>query len=371
MLKLSSLLLILISSNLHANTKAHMRKVFDAYIKLVPIMYQGGEKAIPRSANKYLTELENALKNSGHEKLLNSPNLSPSLAIATDAIGNIKKAINIKHYSYSRATYKNLLSACISCHAQLPKDSFKKISHGYKEVIEKNVKKNYDKAMVSLFLRDYETSIKLLKKEVEASLKKEYFYRTEKHLQEILKIYLMNLKDQEGAKEYFTNFYKSLSEKHKKRFYVIQSWSNDLYSWKKSHNGKYTDKEIKKDIQKFLDPLTDELSYGDSTENLVPVYLLQGILSNHAIKNNKSELMPEILYWLGRIENQAHTLYLYSLGDTYLKKCIYHYPKSKIAKKCYKAYADSIRFGFTGSMGTQIPNDIKQELKKLKSLILK
>lgn len=371
MFKLFLLLLLVLSSNLQANTKAHMRKVFDAYIKLVPMMYQDGDQAIPSSANKYLTELETALKKSGHEKLLNSPNLSPSLAIATDAIGNIKKAISIKHYSYSRATYKNLLSACISCHAQLPKESFKKISHGYHDIIQNNVKKNYDRAMVSLFLRDYLGSIELLKLEVAASLKKKYFYRTEKHLQEILKIYLMNLKDQEGAKEYFTKFYKSLSKEQKERFYFIQSWSNDLYSWSKSHKGKYSDNEIKKDIQKFLDPLTDELSYGDSTESLVPVYLLQGVLSNHAIKNGDSDLMPEILYWLGRIENQAHTLYLYSLGDTYLKRCIYHYPKSKMAKKCYQAYADSIKFGFTGSMGTHIPQDIKQELKKLKSLILK
>ena len=42
-----------------------------------------------------------------------------------------------------------------------------------------------------------------------------------------------------------------------------------------------------------------------------------------------------------------------------------------MAKKCYDEFKDSVEFEFSGSSGTHIPAEMKDELNELKALIIK
>ena len=94
-----------------------------------------------------------------------------------------------------------------------------------------------------------------------------------------------------------------------------------------------------------------------------------GVLSKYLNDNPKSKLVPEILYWLSIAERRLSNTYFFSLSDLYLKDCVRLYPKSKYAKKCYQEYADNIEFGYSGSSGTDIPVEEKQELEQLKKYL--
>ena len=101
----------------------------------------------------------------------------------------------------------------------------------------------------------------------------------------------------------------------------------------------------------------------------VTLLISSGVLLNYLVENSVSSLAPQILYWMSIAENRMGKNYFFSLSDLYLKDCIKKYPKSLYAKKCYSEYADSIEEGYTGSSGTNIPSEEKNELIKLKNLL--
>jgi hypothetical protein len=101
-------------------------------------------------------------------------------------------------------------------------------------------------------------------------------------------------------------------------------------------------------------------------ESDITLLVASGVLSKYITDNPLSPQAPEILYWLSLAERRLSSTYFFSLSDLYLKDCITLYPKSPYAKKCYQEYEDNITFGFSGSKGTDIPIEEKQELDRLK-----
>jgi hypothetical protein len=97
---------------------------------------------------------------------------------------------------------------------------------------------------------------------------------------------------------------------------------------------------------------------------------MQRILYNYLVYHPTSTLVPELLYWLGVIENKERNIDLYTLGEMYFEQCIIKYPKSLVAPRCYGAYKEAIYEGFTGSSGTHIPQEYINRLKKYKKLVL-
>ena len=83
----------------------------------------------------------------------------------------------------------------------------------------------------------------------------------------------------------------------------------------------------------------------------------------------KSNTAPELLYYLSVVDKQLNFNYLYSLSSLYLKQCVAQHSKSVMAKKCFNKYKSDIEFGYTGSAGTFIPKDEKDEIKRLQKYI--
>ncbi|WP_455202270.1 hypothetical protein, partial [Kaarinaea lacus] len=68
----------------------------------------------------------------------------------------------------------------------------------------------------------------------------------------------------------------------------------------------------------------------------------------------------------GIIDRSINYSFYYSLADMYLKECMLQYTSHPYAKKCYEEYESYIVFSYSGSRGTDIPDDVAQELKALK-----
>jgi hypothetical protein len=139
----------------------------------------------------------------------------------------------------------------------------------------------------------------------------------------------------------------------------IREWIKDLKVWeKKKFNGKL---ESESALTKFIKENLEELDGPSHVDLLVSA----GALSKFINKYPNSSKVPEVLFYLGRIDYFLEHSYFYSLSDIYLKNCVVNYPKSRFARKCFQQYKDNLELGFTGTAGTNIP---KEELAKLKEL---
>jgi hypothetical protein len=340
-----------------------MQKILNDYVKIIPYT-QDSKDLSDKKLIQYLDNLKDTFKNSKSVLHLKSPTFKSNITYLENNIIHIKKGIANKHYSYSRLQIKKLVSNCISCHSQLPAKQYSKITHKYNEVLKENLKTNYEKGMFSYFVRDYSSTISFLTKDLE-ELKTSY--AQEIGIAKILKIYTMNLKDFLSAKIFIQELKINKTTLVDKD--LLLKWEVDLDHWQKIKINKATDKKVTKLIKKYLVPVEDEMKRGNRFNNQVNLFSMQGLISNHLVQAPQSSLKAQSLYWLGLLENSTPSLY--SLGDMYLVDCVRNYSKSPFAKKCYQAYSESVTFGFTGSAGTHIPQDIKDELKSLKALIAK
>lgn len=353
-------LLFLVPMNSHAELKKDMQKILTDYVKILPYT-QHGKNLDDGRLIIYLDQLKKHISNSKNILHSKSPTFKSNISYLEDNISYIKKGIKHKHFDYSRIQIKKLVSNCISCHSQLPQKDYKKISHRYPEVMSKNLKSNYEKGMFAYFIRDYDASISFLKKDL---IDVKGGYNQELAVAKILKIYTMNLKNYLSAKVFIQNLKDNPQIKVNKG--LLTKWEADLIQWQGSKISDHSYAEIKILINKYLSPIEEEIKLGSKFDNHINLFTLQGFISNHLVSSPRTKLKAEGLYWLGLLENSTPSLY--SLGDMYLVDCIKSFPKSTFAKKCYNSYADSIKFGFTGSAGTHIPQDLKKELEKLKGL---
>jgi hypothetical protein len=79
---------------------------------------------------------------------------------------------------------------------------------------------------------------------------------------------------------------------------------------------------------------------------------------------NEGYLMAGLCY------DVLKTYQLGELHEIYFESCIRSSPHSNLAQTCYKRYEQAIYDGFTGSAGTDIPDDIEQKLNELEVLAL-
>lgn len=358
---------VLVSAYSQASTKNSMQEVLNQYLKLIPFMYANTEHN-DKEIEKQLSLLEKALEQADHTRMVKRANFAPSMEIVQDSLKDIQRIHKKGNEDYAKYRAKKLMGVCISCHSQLPNKSFGKISTE-NENIEKYVKSFHDKAMVAYFLRDYKVAIEFFQQDLKEKLNEKDESSVDSTLLGIVKISIINLNDEKNLKSYLTGLVES-KQLPKGISSDVESWIMSLEKatpWKEKEA--YSESEIKKIIKNHLIPFEDELLTYTLYKNAIDIYRIKALLAHFAVQKPTTILMPEILYWTGLIEGQKSSLYLYSLGELYLKECVERFPKSSIAPKCYKAYEELMILGYTGSAGTHLPKDIQEQLKKMKSLI--
>ena len=225
------LVLVLVSFSTQAGveTKKKMRGLLDSYIQLVPHIY--GDDINESSVEVKLKNLEIALKNTQHDAMLSSPNFSPLVSILNESIKDIRASHNKGMYRFSQARLKNIMTVCTTCHSQLPATAFNKIQTSYKKLLDKHIKDDYDRAMTDYFLRDYQSSIAYLTKVLhKGDNKSKGNLKKKKRLNEILKIYLMNLKDTDATLS-FLNKEKKNFKSNKQLNELIDDWTQNLNTY--------------------------------------------------------------------------------------------------------------------------------------------
>ncbi len=96
--------------------------------------------------------------------------------------------------------------------------------------------------------------------------------------------------------------------------------------------------------------------------------MLSGVLYE-ALSHSHEDLSPaEILHWLATCDRMLNRDFFFSMSDLYLQECIHRAPHTPIAAACFDDFLQSTELAWTGSRGTDIPEDVAALLRKLKAL---
>ncbi len=366
--------------------KAVMNQVYESFVKIIPYIYS--DKLIFESKDKHkldellvnMNELSVAFKNAKHVNFLKIPGFKPSLDTINTHIQETIDSLNAKNMVFAHARLKAMTQLCVSCHSQLSdqvsKNAFGAVISGIKrDQFESDFQYANYLYLVRKFTESkaaYELAIKnALEKTSIAnknSLADDKIINGEifTSLRRVLSIYTkIGLHPNEAItflKKYQNN--PSISKFTKAD---IKVWITSLEKWKKFDINQV--KDINQFISTHLKSLENRQDIVNSGEHDITLLISAGVLSKYLNDHPKDQATPAILYWLSVAERRLSTTYFFSLSDIYLKDCIREFPTSEYAKKCFSEYEDQLTFGYSGSIGTDIPQDEKRELEKLRSLI--
>ena len=373
-------LTFLISTRLPAQTgkneaKVIMDGVYDSFIKVIPYVYSDEKKMEMLKTNpeqkqslvKNLTDISDFFKSARHVEYFQRPGFRPSLETINDHLNNTLRSVKSDNYAFAHKRLKSLTALCISCHSQLSEQASENtFGNSIKKVKRESFDSDFAYGNYLFLVRRFTESEKFFENALQSAIKSSNESELYPSMRRLVSIHTKIDFDYDETQRVIAQTKNNtglpvLAQK------TLDSWDKDLKLWKGFNSKKI--KSIDGFIKKYLYTLDTDKAKTAGGEKDITLLIASGILSKHLNDHPKTKMAPEILYWLSISERRLSNTYFFSLSDLYLKDCIRLYPKSRFAKKCYAEYAENIEFGYSGSGGTDIPVEEKQELERLKSTI--
>ncbi len=100
------------------------------------------------------------------------------------------------------------------------------------------------------------------------------------------------------------------------------------------------------------------------------ILFLRASATLHELLQSGSTEFDDVLLLTGISYEVLNPLRLEDLHEIYYETCVRRAPHTPTAQQCFERYEQSIFFGYTGSGGTEIPEDVKSHLIELQALSL-
>ena len=294
---------------------------------------------------------------------IKSPTYRTSFEVIDTQLTDAMIALKYNNSNHARNILKEFVSICSSCHTQ---DS--KLRTLFSGVDRNQFTTDLQFAEFNYMTRNYDTAIEYYNKHLSSGVDiPESEIMTV--MKRILTIDTQVYNRPKDALKQLTNL-QDYKQHTKYSARNLEEWIAGLKELEKQQASKVSDvtmEQLKVYVDKILGPLQEPGSaeFPTKKEKVARVWL-RGILYHYLNKQPPREEIPVILYWLAIIDRTINYSFYYSLADMYLKECMLQYTSHPYAQKCYDEYEAYIAFSYSGSRGTDIPEDIAQELKALK-----
>lgn len=349
-------------------TKAIMDGVYDSFKQVIPFMYmneKNGQKTLSNKKSKEkllnnLNDIQDYFADASHVEFFQKPGFRPSLEVVHNHLKDSINSIETDNFGFAQKKLKALTGICISCHTQLTGtvgDNFTK-NVGKFKIKDFDTKLSY--ANYLYLMRNFSEAKDVYNQVIDESIKKNDRKSQLEALRRLISIPTKVEFSFKEADSLIDSTYAKVGISVEAKE-LLESWKVQLQKWKDFSSENY------KDLDKFVNKYLSKL---DTAKNQDISYLVSlGHISIMLAKNNLKSKTPQALYHMAISEKALSETYFYSLSDLYLKDCIVQWPTSKYAKLCYNQYEKNLEYGYTGSLGTDIPEAELQELRRLKSLI--
>lgn len=369
------ILLSLITMTAYADPRPQMNLALRALSDLLPFLAKEEkflDKKNEKDISQNLMKLENTFSNLKHDQMIKNDLFAPSYALIKQNISESVKAFKEGNKDFAHWRLSEITNQCLDCHTRLPESYTSKFQEKKISLDPKSFESKFDLATAQFIVRDYQAAEKTYIEVIESNLKNKNFMDTSDAFKNILVI-------RTKVKPAFAKMLE-LSKKYSHNNILPMDIQEELGQWeirlKEVQKNKILlsplqdDKNVKNLIATFLEPVykKDDVFFDN-----YDVFLLvsSGLLSRYLFSHPHTDMAPEISYWLGWSEKVLKRDKFNSSGDLFFKQCIRRYPKSTVAPKCFKELKENTEFEFSGSAGTNIPEDLKKELRDLEALILK
>ncbi len=323
-------------------------------------------KEILSQFNSLNSEIRAAMK----DRIFASPAQNIALESFQTHVNEMKTVFESGNKSYAHWMLVSSTSLCMSCHTQLPQTTDSKFG-SVTDYTGLSPEKIFSEAEFNFILRRFDLALKgyllLIDRYSNKNLTAEILDRSVKR---VVSIYARVKRDPVAGALQFERFYKN-----KDLPIVVQNnakeWLEHFNIWKKEG----LDDVSKMSAKQVIDFAYQHIKVGNLDNRVeardptvVTNLRVSGVLHEYLFQHPKGPETPDILYLLAKTEYALGPFFFFSLSDLYLKECMVTYPKSTIAKLCYKDYEEHLVLSFSGSGGTHLPADVQNNLRLLKAL---
>jgi len=292
-----------------------------------------------------------------------SPTYKISFEVIKTQLAHAQSANKYKNFNYTKSILRDITTICTSCHTQ---DS--KIRTLFPDVKREVFQSDFQYAEFNYMTRNYDRATKYYKKFL-----KEASDINEADLLSIMKqLVTINIQIYYRPDDAISLLEGLKGFKHHTKFTrkTLDEWLIGISELKKDKDSLKTIKTIDQlnlQVHKILGDLHEPGSaqFPNKRERIARLWL-RGALYHYLNTKPSREEIPIILYWLAIVDRSVNFSIYYSLADMYLKECILNYTSHPYAHKCYEEYKENIILSYSGSRGTDIPEDIQNELDALK-----
>ncbi len=149
----------------------------------------------------------------------------------------------------------------------------------------------------------------------------------------------------------------------------ITAWKKSITDWKKEGKKAVdTEEELFAEAKRLGSEAESTQKY--PMDHSADVLYLRVSMAAHELlgKYPDGKHTAETLLLLGNAYDLLDDHLISPLPEMYYETCIRRTPHTAIAEQCFQRYEADVYFGYTGSGGTSIPEDIAVNLKELKEL---
>ncbi len=276
-----------------------------------------------------------------------------ALQQVSDILDDSSRRLNEGRATYAWWRLRTLSSSCFACHATYNVSSSLSAPHAINPNLEP-----MQQARFMLATRQFESAIEKLR-EVLKDPASRFFY--DEALRSLLLIETRIQRNPDEAIKLFQDILATTTFPEEE-VHLVRIWIEGLKRWKPIPQTALAqlregERLIIKGATKGIDFARDDVA------------LLRGTaLIHQALESGKlpSDQRSRALYLLGFGYEQVPLYFAESWTEMYLEQCIHEYPGSADAKRAYRTYREHIIDDFTGSGGTDIPDEVSLLLEELR-----
>jgi hypothetical protein len=348
----------------NTDTPKLMRRALKNIQILVPYSLDSSKFSDSSNRDRIKNQLRLLVTNteaiSNHFKTNNSDSFFIGFSMAKDA-KEAEISFSKGDYNQSKFILHHITDNCVSCHTKLKSKNSVKIGENlFSNIKNKNlsgsdlahyrtVTRQFGKA-----LEEYEQSFLNLKNNFNAMDFGRY-----------LKIALRVKSDPERVQKLLKKLEKKRSA-DKRLLGHIRSWNSSIG---KIISNKSLSNLSLENSRKLIEMASKAQSHYYDSRSIVYLITASTVLNSRLLKETKQNTISEIYMLLGEIEDRMPQEFWVSETEHFLEKSIRTSPKSIFAKRSLGILEDRFVFEFTGSSGTNIPNDVELTLKDLRALV--
>ncbi len=283
-----------------------------------------------------------------------------------DYLRETQRAIDAKNLDYARSRLYGVESICTSCHTQDTKLRTLFTGAGRDRFAD-----DVSYAEFNFLTRNYDEAEAYFTRELRAPGAKTE-YEVIRPLQRLIIIYAQ-IKNKPGAGADLLNTFVDLPAHTDATRGELKGWIAGLRALDAKGASNVTAPtfaDIESRVREILGKLDQPLeAIRVPPDQEVARVWLTGVLYHYLNRKPPRDEIPKVLYWLAVNDRVVGYNYYFSLADLYLKECVYKYPDHPYARRCLAEYQEFVNFAYSGSGGSFIPPELKQELSKMKEAI--